>query len=41
MRIPVFHAMFYGAMAQSDGGAHDKPIALPDLTPTSFKDLLK
>jgi len=35
--------MFFGKMAESadDDGDQNVPIPLPDLTPSSFKDLLK
>ncbi len=47
---PVFHAMLFGKMTQAavSGGKNDMSsqivaelIAIPDLTPTSFKDLLQ
>ncbi len=49
MSSPVFEAMFFGEMTQaaSNSGQHNKissknePISLPDLTPSSFNDLLQ
>jgi len=49
MSSSVFEAMFYGEMTQSAVSASDKhnfssqnePISLPELTPSSFKDLLQ
>ena len=46
---PVFHAMLFGKMTQAavSGDKNDMStqnvelIAIPDLTPTSFKDLLQ
>jgi len=40
MSSPVFAAMFFGMMTQSAGN-NETTIPLPDLTPSSFKDLLK
>jgi len=41
MSSPVFDAMFFGTMTQSAEYGQNELIALPDLAPSSFKDLLK
>ena len=43
MGSPVFEAMFFGGMAQAAAGSsstQDQPIAVPDLQPSAFRDLL-
>ena len=41
MSSPVFDAMFFGKMIEGTATINQQPISLPDLTPSSFKDLLQ
>jgi len=42
MSSPVFEVMFYGTiMTQAATGNKNEPITIPDLTPSSFRDLLQ
>ena len=40
MSSPVFDKMFSGKMIEGAAGGTDQPIIIPDLSPSSFKDLL-
>ena len=41
MSSPVFEAMFYGKTTQAANSNKNVPIPIPDLTPSSFRDLLQ